>query len=58
VSVRRLLGSLRRRAALGDEYLEALFKTSDMSEGCDFVMYWWSYGNSSSLDKEEYYRLG
>jgi hypothetical protein len=37
------IGKSRRRTALGDEYLEALFKIYPaMPEGCDFVMYWWS----------------
>ncbi len=36
------IGKSRRRTAPGDEYLEALFKSyPDMSEGSDFVMYWW-----------------
>ena len=36
------IGKSRRRTALGDEYLECLFKAyPQMPDGADFVMYWW-----------------
>lgn len=36
------IGKARRRAALGDGYVEALFQAHpDMPEGADFVMWWW-----------------
>ena len=35
------IGKSRRRAALGDEYLESLFQAyPSMPDGADFVMYW------------------
>ncbi|PZV15214.1 MAG: class I SAM-dependent DNA methyltransferase [Leptolyngbya sp.] len=37
------IGKSRRRSALGNEYLSALFQAyPDMPEGADYVMSWWS----------------
>ena len=35
------IGKVGLRAALGDGYFEALFRTSKVPESADFVMHWW-----------------
>jgi hypothetical protein len=52
------IGKSRRRSALGDEYLEALFKVyPTMPEGCDFVMYWWFLA-AKPLEQNKTFRAG
>ena len=36
------IGAKYLRERLGDDYFEALFRTTDVPESADFVMHWWS----------------
>lgn len=52
------IGKSRRRTSLGDDYLEALFSAhKTMSEGADYVMYWWHHA-ASLIKKKNLQRFG